>query len=360
MIKLNDLISFIKKNYLLGILYPLVIFVNLIFLKEFKANNLLFLFIIISLTNQFDLGLIKNSFFNHEKYRIKSVFILLFIGMIILSFISFGILELFQMEFRKEYLFVIFVGLVANEFKSHHDSQSNYFLGFLIKNCLNLCVVFIFLSFQITATFFPLVIISFIALTVFILTYKKLDLVEKQQLVLSDFKFFTLNIFTFISGNVDRFLVIPFIGQPLRNNYLYYSETNAKLNGLFGFLNNLFLYKQLQLSRMILLLVTFIIIVVLTAVALFFNMDYSYYIFSSSLIVSVYSQYYIFSKIGDLKGIASSLFPFIGLLIYLLFFYSLISFFEVNLFMLTLAIIIKSLSEMIFIKLMIKKQPKLL
>lgn len=354
------LIDFIKKNYLLGILYPTVIFVNLIFLKEFKANNLLFLFIIISLINQFDIGLIKNSFFNKEKYSTKILFIVLFLVMLILSIISMGIIHLFQMEFRWEYLFVIFIGLIANEFKSHQDSQSNYFNGFLIKNCLNLSVVVIFLSFKIPDTFFPLVIISFLALSAFIIKYIKLNLEVKQQLNFSDFKFFTLNIFTFISGNVDRFLVIPFIGQPLRNNYLYYSETNAKLNGLFGFLNNLFLYKQLKLSRIIIIIVSLIIVVVITLVSLMFHIDNSYYIYSCSLIVSVFSQYYIFSKIGDLKGLVSSLFPFIGLLFYLLIFYSFISFLEINLLMLTVAIIIKSLSEMVFIYLMVKKQLKLL
>lgn len=278
--------------------------------------------------------------------------------MFILSIISIGIIHLFKMKFSWAYLYVIFIGLIANEFKSHYDSRSNYFIGFLIKNCLNLSVILIFISPKISYTCLPLLIISVFAFAFFIILYLKLQLVVQHRIKLADFKFFILNIFTFISGNVDRFLVIPFIGQPLRNNYLYYSETNSKLNGLFGFLNNLFLYKQLKLTRMIIVIISLIIIIVITVVSLLFNIDNSYYIYSISLIVSVFSQYFIFSKIGDLKGLVSSLFPFLGLLFYLLIFYGLTSFFEINLLMLTIAVIIKSVSETIFISLMVRKQLK--
>lgn len=352
----SDIKQFLKKNILLGLLYPIVIFFNLYFLKEYKTKNLLSLFIIINLTNQFDIGLIKNTFFNKEKYKIKIVIFLLIVAMVILSFISLGIIILFQKNFKWEYIYILFIGLLANEFKSYQDSRLNYLCGFFIKNVLNLLVIFIYLNLNYSNVFYPLTVVSFLSLILFLYQYKKMKITIKNNLNLFDFKFFALNIFTFISGNVDRFLVIPFIGQPLRNNYLYYSETNGKLNGLFGFLNNFFLYKHLKLKRIVILLVSLILIATIFTISFFFNMNKSYFVYSLSLIVSVFSQYFIYSKIGDLKGLSSSLFPLIGMLFYLIFFYIFKSIFDFNLLILTITIILKSLSETIFVYLVIKKQ----
>lgn len=343
---------------MLGILYPIFILVNLFFLNEYKAHNLLHLFIIINLTNQFDLGLVKNSFFNKEKYSFKLLFLFLASGLFILSFISLGIIALFQMDFKFQYIFIIFIGLIANEFKSYHDSQSNFFKGFSIKNSLNLIVVFIFLYVEISNVFFLITFFSILLLTSFFLLYNKLQLLVKHTFSQSDFKFFILNIFTFISGNVDRFLVIPFIGQPLLNNYLYFSETNSKLNGLFGFLNNLFLYKHLKLTRFIIFIISLFMIAIVLVVLIFFNLNEKYLIFSSSLIVSVFSQYYIFSKIGYLKGLSISLFPIVGIFFYLFFFFIFNLFFQLTLLTLTASIIVKSVSELLFILFWVQK-PKL-
>ncbi len=352
----KNFIDFIKKNYLLGITYPTFILINLFFLKEYKAQNLLHLFIIINLTNQFDIGFIKNSFFNNEKYNIKLFFFFLASGMLVFSFISFGIIKLFKMVFELEYLFIIFIGLLANEFKSYQDSKSNFFKGFSIKNSLNLSVVFIFLHVEISNVFYFLFTVSAFLLAFFFVLYNKLQLVINHKLKTSDFKFFTLNIFTFISGNVDRFLVIPFIGQPLLNNYLYYSETNAKLNGLFGFLNNLFLYKKLKLTRIIILIVSLFLIATVMVIFILFNMNEAYLIYSFSLIVSVFSQYYIFSKIGHLKGLSTSLFPIFGMSFYLFFFFIFNSFFQLSILTLTATIIVKSVSEMLFILYLVRKR----
>lgn len=345
----KNVIELIKKNYLLGILYPIFILINLFFLNKYKEQNLLHLFIIINLINQFDLGLIKNAFFNNEKYNIKIFFLFLVSGMLILSFISFVILKLFKMKFECQYLFIIFIGLLANEFKSYQDSRSNFFKGFSIKSSLNLSVVFIFLYFELPNVFYLLITLSTLLLTSFFIKYIKLQLVVNNYLRASDFKFFILNILTFISGNVDRFLVMPFIRQPLLNNYLYFSETNTKLNGLFGFLNNLFLYKQLKLSRIIIVTVSLLLISTVLVVFIFFNINKTYLIYSSSLFISVFCQYYIFSKIGYLKSLSSSLFPIVGMSFYLLFFFMFNSFFQFTILTLTATIIVKSVSEMLFI-----------
>lgn len=80
-----------------------------------------------------------------------------------------------------------------------------------------------------------------------------------------------------------------------------------------------------------------------------FDIDYNYLLFSFSLIISIFSQYYIYSKIGDLKGIGISFFPVIGISIYLVMFYFINKFFNINLLILTIILISKSLSELTFI-----------
>lgn len=355
-IKLNEFFLFIKKNYLLGILYPIVIFLNLFLLKNYKAQGLLYLFIIINLLNQFDIGLLKNTFFNQVKYKVKLVFFLLVFCILLLTIMTLGIFSLFKMELKGVYLFVVIIGLIASELKSFFDSRSKYFIGFFLKNCLNLSVIVAFLMVPENIVYIPLIGITLLSVLFFLTLYQQLQLTIKKELSIHDLKFFSLNIFTFISGNLDRFLVIPLIGQPIKNTYLYYSETNSKLNGLFGFLNNLFLYKQLKLSRLIIIIVSAFLIIVLLSVFFVFNLNLSYLLFSLSLIFSVFSQYFIFSKIGELKGISASLFPLIGMSVYITLFFIQHVFIDVNLFVLTCVLICKSISEAIFIYKIAHKQ----
>jgi len=347
--KFKTVLGFVKLNYLLIIFYPSVIFLHLIFLNLYKKDNLLDLFVIISLSNQFDMGLLKNTFFHKKKYNLLMLVMIIITCLVLLSFLSRGILLLFDLSFQYIYLFVIFVGLFGNEFKSFYDSKSNYSIGFVIKNLLNFSVIYLFYNI-ITPYFFPLLIlISLLAFCSFIFLYVKLNLEIKNSIDFSDFKFFFLNIFTFVSGNIDRFLVIPILGVPLRNSYLYFTETNMKLFGLFGFLNNLFLYKQIKLSLKLILIIGMFLVFTIFSIYVIFDIDYNYLIFSFSLIVSIFSQYYIYSKIGDLKGIGISFFPVIGVSIYLILFYFMNKFFNINLLILTIILIIKSLSELTFI-----------
>lgn len=347
--KHNFFLAFIRKNYLLLIFYPSAILLHLYFLNLYKNNNLLDLFVIISLLNQFDIGLLKNTFFYKKKYTLPLLVIVVTTCLLLLSFLLLGVLLLFDLSFQFTYLFIVFVGLFSNEFKSLYDSKANYLMGFIIKNLLNFSVIYLFYN-TIASSFLPLLIfISIFAFFSFINTYIKLNLQTTSSIDFNNFKFFFLNIFTFASGNIDRFLVIPFIGFPLRNSYLYYTETNMKLFGLFGFLNNLFLYKQIKLSLKLFLIIGVFLIFCVISIYFIFNIDYSYLLFSFSLIISIFSQYYIYSKIGDLKGLYISFFPVIGMSIYLLLFYFMNNFFNINLFILTIILIIKSLSELLFI-----------
>jgi hypothetical protein len=347
--KFKTILGFVKLNYLLIIFYPSVILLHLFFLSLYKKNDLLDLFVIISLSNQFDIGMLKNTFFHKKKYNLLIVVIIVITCLVLLSFLSMGILLLFDLSFQYIYLFVVFVGLLGNEFKSFYDSKSNYSIGFVIKNLLNFSVIYLFYN-MITPSFLPLLIlISLLAFLSFIFMYFKLNLEITNSIDFSDFKFFFLNIFAFASGNIDRFLVIPIIGFPLRNSYLYFTETNMKLYGLFGFLNNLFLYKQIKLSLKLILIIGMLLVFSVFSIYVIFDIDYNYLLFSFSLIISIFSQYYIYSKIGDLKGISISFFPVIGISIYLVLFYFINKFFNINLLILTIILIIKSLSELTFI-----------
>ena len=347
--KFQGLIEILKKNYLLAIVYPIVILFHLYFLNLYKDNNFLDLFVIISLSNQFDIGLFKNTFFQNKKYNLIIVVMIIMICLILLTFISSGILLLFELNFKLKYLFIVFIGLLANEFKSYFDSRSNYTLGFTIKNILNFSVIFIFFYNITPSLISELIVISLIAFSYFILLYLRLEINIKNSINYSDFKFFFINIFSFISGNVDRFLVIPFIGYPLRDSYLYYTETNTKLYGLFGFLNNLFLYKQIRFSLFLIFIIGLLLLISVFSIYFYFDIDYNYLLFSFSLIISVFSQYYIYSKIGDLKGLSISFFPVIGTSIYLVLFYFINKFLTINLLTLTFILISKSLSELVFI-----------
>jgi len=348
-LKLEGLLEFLKRNILLAIVYPIVILVHLYFLNLYKNNNLLDLFVIISLLNQFDIGLLKNTFFHKKKYNLLIVVIVVLACLLILSFLSLGVLLLFDLSFQFTYLFIVFIGLFSNEFKSLYDSKANYLIGFIIKNLLNFSVIYLFYNMITPSFLLLLILISLLAFFSFIFMYFKLNLEIRNSIDFSDFKFFFLNIFTFASGNIDRFLVIPFIGFPLRNSYLYFTETNMKLFGLFGFLNNLFLYKQIKLSLRLILIIGMFLVFSIFSIYVIFDIDYNYLLFSFSLIISIFSQYYIYSKIGDLKGIGISFFPVIGMSIYLILFYFINKFFNINLLILTIILIIKSISELLFI-----------
>tara|TARA_B100000963_G_C22626235_1_gene672519 strand:+ start:1680 stop:2771 length:1092 start_codon:yes stop_codon:yes gene_type:complete len=343
----------LKKNYLLVFAYPIVILIHLYFLNLYKNNDILNLFIIISLSNQFDIGLLKNTFFYGKKYNYKLLLIIIFGCLLILSFFSFGIVYLFKFNFEIKYIFIVFIGLLANEFKSFFDSKSNYLFGFTVKSTLNFVIIYIFfnlVSYHLT----QLLIFSSITFLFFLILYSKLDMEIKNNINSYDFKFFLMNIFSFCSGNVDRFLVIPFIGFPLRDIYLYFTETNAKLYGLFGFFNNLFLYKQLKLSLFIILAISTLLLISIFSIWLIFDIEFSYILFSITLFVSIFSQYYIYSKIGKLKGLSISFFPIIGISIYLAIFFIFHQYLQINLYYLTIFLILKSFSEFVFIYLTTK------
>ncbi len=347
--KFNTFIQYVKLNYSLILFYPIVILLHLLFLNLFKTNGLLDLFVIISLSNQFDIGLIKNTFFLKKKYNLLILIVVIFSCLLILSIVSIGILLLFNLNFQFKYLFIVFVGILGNEFKSFYDSKSNYSIGFVIKNSLNFSVFLLFYN-MFSDYFFPLLIsISLLSFFSFLFMYIKLKIEVTNTIFTADLKFFFLNIFTFASGNIDRFLVIPFIDFPLRNIYLYFTETNLKLNGLFGFLNNLFLYKQLKISFNLILTISVILVFIIFSVYIIFDIDYDYLFFSISLISSILSQYYIYSKIGDLKLLGISFFPLIGMFFYLVLFYFFNKYFVINLYILTIILILKSFSEFTFI-----------
>ena len=225
--KVQSLVSFLKKNYLLIFFYPTVIFLHLLFLKLYTAKDILDVFVIISLSNQFDIGLLKNTFFNKQKYNLILLVLIIIFSLVILFCVSNFILYLFNFTFQIKYLLVVLVGLFASEFKSFYDSKSKYFLGFFVKNVLNFSVIYIFYSINSASLANELILVSSFAFLCFLLLYYKLNFPINQSIQSSDFKYFFLNIFTFISGNIDRFLVIPFIALPLRNTYLYFAESNA-------------------------------------------------------------------------------------------------------------------------------------
>jgi hypothetical protein len=347
--ELQGLLEILKKNILLAFVYPILILLHLYYLNLYTNNNLLELFIIISLLNQFDIGLIKNTFFYKKKYNLLLLVMIFMACLVLLSFLSMSVFLLFDSSFQFLYIFIVFIGLIGNEFKSFYDSQSNYLIGFIIKNILNISVIYLFYN-MLAPFFLPiLILISLLAFLSFTFLYVKLNLETKKFIHYSDLKFFFLNIFSYLSGNIDRFLVIPFIALPLRNTYLYFTETNNKLYGIFGFLNNLFLYKQIKLSlRLILIIGTFLLISIFI-VCFIFSIDYTYITFSLYLCIGVFSQYYVYSKIGDLKGLSISFFPVIGMSIYLVLFYFTNKFFNINLLILAFLLAIKSLSELTFI-----------
>lgn len=349
---------FVRKNYLLLIFYPSVIFLNLYFLNLYEDNNLLDLFVIISILNQFDIGLLKHTFFIKKKYNLFAVVIVVSACLILLLLFLLGILLLFNLSFQFTYLFILLLAFIGNEFKSLYDSKANYSIGFIIKNLLNIIVIYMF--YNMTNPYFltTLILISSLVLLSFIFMYYKLNLEITKSIDLTTFKFFFLNISTFASGNIDRFLVIPFIGFPLRNTYLYFTETNTKLYGLFGFLNNLFLYNHIKLSLKLILIIGMFLVFSIFSIYIFFDIDYNYLIFSSSLIISIFSQYYIYSKIGHLKGIGVSFFPVMGMSIYLILFYFTNKFFNINLSTLTFILILKSLSESMFIYFLNREKQK--
>ena len=351
--KFQAILRFVKLNYLLIFFYPSFIFLHLYYLNLYKSNNLLDLFIIIGLLNQFDIGLLKNTFFHQKKYKLLIVVTIITGCLVLLSFLSMGILLLFELNFQFKYIFIALIGLFANEFKSYFDSKSNYSKGFIIKNLLNLSVVYIFLNMTTSSVMTELILISSIAFICFLFLYVKLNLEVKNSIHSSEFKFFFLNIFAFISGNIDRFLVIPFIGLRLRNTYLYFTETNMKLYGSFGFLNNMFLYKQLKLSLKLILAIGLLLVIAVFSIYVIFDIEYNYLLFSVSLIISIFAQYYISSKIGDLEGLSVSFFPAIGMSIYLVLFYFLNKYLILNLLILTFILVVKSLSELAFIYLVI-------
>ena len=96
----NDLyekiISLIKSNLSLFIIYPLIIFVNFKVIKFFSDIGNLKLFIIIVMISQFEIGYIKEITVNKKRLIFRDLFILIFISIFFVTILFFFLIQQFK------------------------------------------------------------------------------------------------------------------------------------------------------------------------------------------------------------------------------------------------------------------------
>ena len=121
---------------------------------------------------------------------------------------------------------------------------------------------------------------------------------------------------------------------------------------MFMFFNNLFLYKQLKLTQVIIWMTVLTFSLVVTVLWYFLDLDLYYFAFSISTLSSIVSQFYIFSKLGDINKLNSGFFSLVGILVFWLLFFLLEHTFGISMIGMVYIIIIKSFVESVYVYLL--------
>ena len=357
---LEKILLLVKTNISLLIIYPIIILINFKIIKIFSDLNSLKLYLVIVMISQFEIGYIKEIVVHKKRLLFKDLLLLMTITICVVTLLMYYVVNYFKVSFSVNFIIVIAIGMVLNEVKSFFDSKKHYDYGFLIKSLFLIAIPFVFLLKNECQVFLILISILLVLLLlskVLITKFSDFLAVELHK-NLNFFRFFTINFFSFLGGNIDRFLIFPNVGLVFFNQYVVFTESNSKLNSAFGFLNNLFFFGHLTLNRYLVTGVFVLLNICFFFIHTYFNLSIEYYIFSLSTLFSILGQYFIFSYLKEIKHTSSSFFSAVGILVFLSSFFLIKSFFSITIITMTFLLILKNFSE-IFYLYYIKKRAQL-
>ena len=347
----EKIISLIKSNFSLFIIYPLIILMNFKVIKIFSDLGNLKLFIIIVMISQFEIGYIKEIIVNKKRLIFRDLFLLMFTSVLFVTTLIFFVIRHFKVAFNYNFIIVLLIGMALNEIKSFFDSKKHYDYGFLIKSFFLLAIPFLFLLKNDFYIFLILVLILtflFLVLNFLIIKFSNYYSVPLNR-NLFFFRFFIINFFSFFGGNIDRIAIYPNVSKLVFNQYVIFTESNSKLYSAFGFLNNLFFFGHLNLSKYLLIFIFILLNSCFLFIYYFFDLNYEYFIFCFNTLFSIFSQFFIFSFLKDIKHSSSSFFSIIGILVFLVSFFFIKTFFSVTLISVTIMLILKNICELMFL-----------
>jgi hypothetical protein len=339
------------KNKLLFLFYPVVFFLNILSIKYFSSRGEMKYFFFIALISQMEMGYIKQVYLHKVRLYLLDFCFLIFFVFLFAFLLAYVFLQYFRISFSYKYFIVVFVGIVLNEIKAIFESKERYDLGFIYKSIFLLCMPFCVL---LNLDIFSFIIISSMLLSAIFIYYKNKGHITFQSTVylkenFSFLRFFFLNIFALVGGNLDRLLLHSFLNVQMFNNYVIFAETNQRVNSMFMFFNNLFLYKHLKLTQVLIWLTVLAFSLVVTILWYFLDLDLFYFAFSISTLSSIVSQFYIFSKLGDTNKLNSVFFSLVGILVFWLLYFLLEQTFGISMIGMVFILIIKSFVECIYV-----------
>jgi hypothetical protein len=348
---IRQVFSILNKNKLLFIFFPMIFFLNLLSLKYFSTRGEIKLYFFIALIAQFELGYIKQMYIQKVRLFILDFYILVFIVLLFYFLLTFVFSIYLGISFSLKYCIVVFIGIVLNEIKSIFESKGRYDLGFIYKSSFLLCMPFFILLN--VGSFSKIIILSLVLSAIFIYYKNKGHITFLSTIYLKDnfsfLRFPFLNIFALIGGNLDRLFLQSHLNVELFNKYVFFTETNLRVNSIYIFFNNLFLYKQLKLTNVFICMTVLTFSLVVTVLWYFLSLDLVYFVFCISTLSSIISQYYIFSKLGEINNLNSVFFSLVGILVFVLLSFLLEQTFGISMIGMVLVLIVKSFVECIYV-----------
>lgn len=354
----GKIFSLIKSNFSLFLIYPITILINFKIIKIFSDSNNLKLYLIIVLISQFEIGYIKEIVVNQKRLFFRHLLLLLATSITVFSILFYFIISYFSVVFHVNLILVLVIGIVLNEIKSFFDSQKKYDYGYAIKAFFLILLPFLFLLNEVNVVFvILLIILTGLSICFYVLISKFSDF-NKVALNtnLNFFRFFIINFFSFFGGNIDRFLIFPNVNKTFFDQYVVFTESNSKLNSAFGFLNNLFFFGHLKLSKFLFSSILLLLLFCFCFIQYYFNLSYDYFVYSFSTLLSILGQYFVFSLLRDIKHAASSFFSAIGIFVFIVLFFVFKTYFSITIYSLTLIIVLKNFAELFFLNLIKNRQ----